>query len=253
MSEFRRRLLMRKNEKPHIKGTASKNFYIKINGNDILVPIDSNSIFDFKWSGGDITSLQFSTDCQYIITIDEFTIDTSLADLNRCFFGCKNLTTADLSNIDLRSTTNLSYLFYDCNNISDINLDFSTAVNRTIVTNIFQYCYKLVSIQHINKLNLAKITNISRMFFYCTSLTNLNLSNFKSNFFLYFDDAFYNCSSLEELNLDNFNANTSTEAFKGCEKLKRVSVKNAQGLNYIEDNLNEIGSWVLSNGVFLRQ
>ena len=51
------------------------------------------------------------------------------------------------------------------------------------------------------------LTNMSYMFYNCTSLTSLNLSNFNTNNVKDMEGMFFNCSSLTSLNLSNFNTN----------------------------------------------
>ena len=45
------------------------------------------------------------------------------------------------------------------------------------------------------------------MFYNCSSLKNINLSNFKTNNVKYMIGMFNECSSLEDINLSNFNIN----------------------------------------------
>ena len=58
----------------------------------------------------------------------------------------------------------------------------------------------------------------------CSSLKDLNLSNFNTNNVTDMYKMFYGCSSLKELNLSNFNTNNVTHMYKmfyGCyEQLK---------------------------------
>ncbi len=48
---------------------------------------------------------------------------------------------------------------------------------------------------------------MSYMFYKCSSLTSLNLSNFNTNKVNNMNYMFHNCSSLTSLNLSNFNTN----------------------------------------------
>ena len=48
---------------------------------------------------------------------------------------------------------------------------------------------------------------MSSMFDFCSSLKELNLSNFNTNNVTDMSYMFYECSSLKELNLSNFNTN----------------------------------------------
>ena len=57
------------------------------------------------------------------------------------------------------------------------------------------------------------------MFHGCSSLKELNLSNFNTNNVTYMGYIFSKCSSLRELNLSNFNTNNVTDMggmFYGC-------------------------------------
>ena len=51
------------------------------------------------------------------------------------------------------------------------------------------------------------IKNMNFMFYLCSSLTNINLSNFNTNNVTNMNHMFSSCSSLTSLNLSNFNTN----------------------------------------------
>ena len=60
---------------------------------------------------------------------------------------------------------------------------------------------------------------MERMFWECSSLKELNLSNFNTNNVTNMKGMFWECSSLKELNLSNFNTNNVTNMagmFYGC-------------------------------------
>ena len=65
------------------------------------------------------------------------------------------------------------------------------------------------------------------MFYGCSSLTNIDLSNFNTNNVTNMSGMFYKCSSLKEINLSNFNTNNVTDmydTFIGCEKLTKNNI-----------------------------
>ena len=67
--------------------------------------------------------------------------------------------------------------------------------------------------------NTNNVTNMECMFSGCSSLKELNLSNFNTNNVWNMGSMFYRCSSLKELNLSNFNTNNVTNMrsmFYGC-------------------------------------
>ena len=49
------------------------------------------------------------------------------------------------------------------------------------------------------------------MFFGCTSITNINLSNFNTNNVTNVSDMFFECSPLTNINLSNFNTNNAID------------------------------------------
>ena len=66
------------------------------------------------------------------------------------------------------------------------------------------------------------------MFSGCSSLKELNLSNFNTNNVTNMNSMFSGCSSLKELNLSNFNTNNVTNMrwmFSGCSKQLKNKIK----------------------------
>ena len=67
------------------------------------------------------------------------------------------------------------------------------------------------------------------MFFGCSGLTSLNVSNFNTSAVWDMSDMFYGCSSLTELNVSNFNTSAvreMSEMFRGCSGLTELNVSN---------------------------
>ena len=65
------------------------------------------------------------------------------------------------------------------------------------------------------------------MFRGCSSLTNINLSNFNTNNVTNMSCMFRGCSSLANINLSNFNTNNVTamwSMFDGCKNLTKNKV-----------------------------
>ena len=63
-------------------------------------------------------------------------------------------------------------------------------------------------------------------FWKCSSLKELNLSNFNTKNVIDMSCMFYECSSLHELNISNFNVKKETKVediFKGCSSLKNIN------------------------------
>ena len=89
--------------------------------------------------------------------------------------------------------------------------------------NLFKFieCIEYINFKNFNRNN---ITDMSEMFFGCSSVKELNLNNFNTYNVTDMRCMFSRCSSLEELNINNFNTNNVTNAsnmFYGCSALKK--------------------------------
>ena len=65
------------------------------------------------------------------------------------------------------------------------------------------------------------------MFYGCSSLNNIDLSNFNTNNVTNMKGLFYGCSSLNNIDLSNFNTNKVTnmnDMFYGCKALKNGNI-----------------------------
>ena len=91
--------------------------------------------------------------------------------MNNMFYKCFSLTSLNLSNFNTNNVTNIHGMFNDLNMnckviCNDEKIDFNSYVDKynTLKIQIKEY-----------------LTNMSRMFNNCSSLTSLNLSNFNTN------------------------------------------------------------------------
>ena len=77
---------------------------------------------------------------------------------------------------------------------------------------------------------------MDEMFRNCSSLKELNLSNFNTNNVTDISYMFYGCSQLKELNLTNFNTNNVNDMshmFSGCSDELKYKVKEQNKQIYI--------------------
>ena len=76
---------------------------------------------------------------------------------------------------------------------------------------------------------ILDITKTNYMFSDCSSLKNINLSNFNTNNVTNMIGMFSGCLSLKDINLSNFNTNNVTNMgsmFDGCSSLKDINLSN---------------------------
>ena len=75
----------------------------------------------------------------------------------------------------------------------------------------FNGCTALVTIEGIENLNTANVTDMSCLFRECKSLTSLNLSNFNTSKVIKMNQMFWGCSSLTSLDVSGFNTENTTD------------------------------------------
>ena len=96
-------------------------------------------------------------------------------------------------------------------------------------SSMFEDFSNLVSVQGLEYLVTENVTNMSRMFFGCSSLTSLDVSNFDTQNVTYMGWMFGGCSSLTSLDVSNFdtkNVISMEGMFYNCSSLKSLDVSN---------------------------
>ena len=131
------------------------------------------------------------------------------------------------------SPNDSSYIFsfynkYISNLISiNFNNNFNTS-NVTKMDSMFYYCSSLTSLD-LSNFNTANVTQMNSMFSYCKSLTSLNLSSFNTANVINMDSIFENCLKLTSLDLSSFNTANVTNMdsmFDDCSKLTSLDISN---------------------------
>ena len=147
--------------------------------------------------------------------------------MQKMFYNCKNLSSLDLSNFNTEKVTDMQKMFYNCNKLSSLDL---------------------------SNFNTEKVTNMSGMFFGCSALTTIYASyNFKTDKVTVSSNMFGGCTNLkgyDSSKIDHTYANCSTTGYftPGCAyaefdnatetltfRYKRVKPEGAYDLN-VGDN-----------------
>ena len=139
---------------------------------------------------------------------------------------------ANSSNM-FRGVYNSSTNSYQSNLFSiDFGDNFNTA-NVTNMSAMFYGCSSLTSLNPSN-FNTANVTNMYGMFYGCSSLTSLNLSNFNTSNVTVMSSMFYYCNNLTTLNLSSFNTSNVTSMeymFYDCSSLISLNLSNFNTAN----------------------
>ena len=99
--------------------------------------------------------------------------------LSSFFKELKSLTSiSGLENLNTTHVTDMSKMFYNCNNLSSLNLSQFNTENVEKMNEMFYYCRELKSLD-LSAFNTAKVNNMYRMFYYCFVRT-IDLSSFNT-------------------------------------------------------------------------
>ena len=112
--------------------------------------------------------------------------------------------------------------------ITKVVFDSSFKDYRPATTNSwFFFCSKLTEFEGMSNLITDQVTDMSHMFFWCSSLTSLDVSNFNTGNVTNMYGMFYECEKLTSLNVSNFNTANVTDMesmFFCCSALTSLDV-----------------------------
>lgn len=86
-------------------------------------------------------------------------------------------TTLDLSWLDTKNITDMSYMFAGCKLLTSLDLSKFDTSKVTDMSGMFDGCSGLTSL-NLSSFDTSKVTSMGSMFSYCSSLKNLDLSSF---------------------------------------------------------------------------
>ena len=118
--------------------------------------------------------------------------------------------------------------FYKFNKKGKYNIKYNFKKNLRTLSFMFEGCSSLSNINFSN-FNSNKVINMNGLFGECHSLSNVNFSNFNSNNVIDLSNMFFKCSSLTNINLSNFNTDkvfTMRLMFFGCSSLTYLNLSN---------------------------
>ncbi len=175
-----------------------------------------------------------------------------LSDPSGLFAGAENLKEIEnLSNLSLDRTENLSYLFYRCSSLTELDLsglktdtitdmshmfDGCSSLNELQLSglnteNVFDMCRMFAGCKNLQWVDLPfhteNVTDFSEMFANCKLLTSINFYGFKTDNAVTLRNMFRNCKKLQTLDLSEFNTENVTDMsalFYGCKSLTSINL-----------------------------
>ena len=195
----------------------------------------------YKLYIGGINGVVANTDSSYafnnftkansIIFNDNY--DTSNAtNMSYMFFSCIKLSELNVSNFDTSGVTNMRSMFNSCIALKELDVSNFDTHNVTDMAGMFSGYNNTGGDMKLEKLDLSNfdtsnVTNMSSIFFNCQNLTELKLTNFDTSKLTSMKSMFQNLRKLIELDLSSFDTSNVTDMssmFNGCSSLISLNV-----------------------------
>lgn len=184
-------------------------------------------------------------DCANLSQIDGLeNLNTSEAtSMEAMFYGCKKLTSLDLSKFNTSSVTSMNIMFKDCTGLTSLDLSSFNTQRVTSMLEMFMNCSQLATLD-LSSFKGKELTTTEGMFNGCSNLASVNLAQFEtSNKLKYLDKMFRFCSALTVLDLSKFSITNATgnQLFDNCSNLNTVYVGDSFDLEEGNKMFSECG------------
>lgn len=179
-------------------------------------------------------------------------------DCSDLFFDCINITYIDLSDFDSSNVVNMRNMFYLCTNLESVNLKGLNTENVVNTNQMFRDNYSLTSLD-LSTFNVENVEKMYAMFYMCTSLKTLDLSSFNAISVKDVSWMFAHCISLTSLNLSNFTAKSAVNTsymFHNCRELSTLDLSgftpiSLEDTTYMFQSCDELCTIYVSNNFVL--
>lgn len=217
----------------HFKGNSSIKIVVsyKINAADLVMKVVRDGVFasistqlgnlsqkedetrkKIEELHGSYADLLFTSDWDYLF-VDGKKVSVTPGEKMRVYpkFSLKigkpqlncPLAWCDVSNLDTSKFTDMSYMFYGCTSISNIDVSRWNVGNVTDMTGLFYDCTSLNSL-NIEGWNTSSVSKMNNLFRGCNSITSLNVNNWDISNVAKISGVFDSCLSLKSINLSNW-------------------------------------------------
>ena len=154
-------------------------------------------------------------------------LDTSqVTDMSSMFYNCNDLTNLDVSHLDTSQVTDMSEMFESCERLTNLDVSHFNTSQVTDMSEMFEGCERLTNLD-VSHFDTSRVTNMSQMFALCSGLTDLDVSHFNTSKVTNMSYMFWSCSSLTNLDVSHFDTSQVTNMsamFAACENLTSLDV-----------------------------
>ena len=186
---------------------------------------------------GDLNLREAFRDCHSLERIDMSVFrNCNITDSSSVFSTCKKLKTiANIGNLNISKADGMSYLFYECNTLTQLDLSNWDTGNIQYMIATFDGCNNLTEL-NCSTWNTSKVYNMQLAFYNCNSLETIPVRDWDTRSVMYMDKAFGNCTSLVNLDVSKWDTSKVVEltnTFYHCSSLKTLDVSKWKTSNAI--------------------
>ena len=186
---------------------------------------------------GDLNIREVFRDCHSLERIDMSVFrNCNITDSSSVFSTCKKLKTiANIGNLNISKADGMSYLFYECNALTQLDLSNWDTSNIQYMISTFNGCNNLTEL-NCSTWNTGKVYNMQLAFYNCNSLETIPVRDWNTKSVMYMDKAFSNCTSLVNLDVSKWDTSKvveMTNVFYQCSSLKTLDVSKWKTSNVI--------------------
>lgn len=132
------------------------------------------------------------------LNVSAFTLPY-VEDASHMFGGCSMLQEIDITKFDMKNAVNISSMFEGCSSLTSLQINWDTK-NCISMARLFKDCLSLNEV-NINTISTINVTDMTEMFYGCSSLKNLDLTSFDTGLAQNrMHHMFYQCWSLNYIN-----------------------------------------------------
>ena len=210
--------------------TKAKNMAYMFNGCKNLKYIN----FPKYEKAEDLQSLNFMfNDCPNLISVDLSSFSfKNVENMSYMFSGCNRLSRIILpkeKNI-ISAPQDVKYMFYDCKELTSINLTGISFLNLKDLNSIFSGCSNLETLILPSNEKANNVVDLSYMFYDCRKLKSIDLSNISFINIQKLPYMFFNCSNLIDIKFPIEDKSTKIEDFQYmfsyCKSLTSINLSN---------------------------
>ena len=152
-----------------------------------------------------------------------------VTNMSAMFYACNQLNNLKLEKFDTGKVTKMKGMFCECGALKTLDLsNFNTKAVEDMF-GMFAGCNNLLGLD-LSKFDTQKVENMGGMFAKCNQLNNLKLEKFDTGKVTDMNGMFCECGALKTLDLSNFNTKAVEDMqgmFYGCENLKDINITDA--------------------------